>query len=119
MKIDPEQFFDHYTANGWKQSNGNSIRDWCAAVRTWERNAFGRKRQEQAAIEESNKHKPKELSGDQARFQLIKVPNVPEARDWTPDRCLTELRRRIRSPPANDTAEQRKQDLQRQVEASR
>lgn len=38
--IDPEQFHDHYTANGWKQSSGNPIRDWRAAVRTWERNSF-------------------------------------------------------------------------------
>lgn len=39
-KIDAEQFVDHYTANGWKQSNGNPIKDWKAAVRTWEKNSF-------------------------------------------------------------------------------
>ena len=38
--VDPDQFVDHYTANGWKQSNGNKICDWQAAVRTWERNGF-------------------------------------------------------------------------------
>ncbi len=42
--IDAEQFVDHYTANGWKQSNGNAIKDWQAAVRTWERNGVSRKR---------------------------------------------------------------------------
>ena len=36
-KVDPEQFHDHYTANGWRQSNGNSIKDWQASVRTWEK----------------------------------------------------------------------------------
>jgi len=41
--IDPEQFIDHYTANGWRQSNGNAIKDWQAAVRTWERNGITRK----------------------------------------------------------------------------
>lgn len=44
-KVDPEQFLDHYTANGWRQANGNLIRDWKAAVRTWERRQgeFGNK----------------------------------------------------------------------------
>lgn len=43
--IQPEQFVDHYEANGWKQANGNRIVDWKAAVRTWERNQIksGRK----------------------------------------------------------------------------
>ena len=35
--VDPEAFYDHYESNGWKQANGNSIRDWQAAVRTWEK----------------------------------------------------------------------------------
>ncbi len=38
--IDAQHFCDHYTANGWKQSNGNAIKDWKAAVRTWERNGI-------------------------------------------------------------------------------
>lgn len=35
--VDPEQFFDFYTANGWKQGAGKPIKDWRACVRTWER----------------------------------------------------------------------------------
>jgi|GEM_PF-1786804 len=36
--IDPEQFHAHYTANGWVQGHRNKpIRDWKAAVITWER----------------------------------------------------------------------------------
>ena len=37
--IDPEQFVDFYTANGWVQGKGKPIKDWKAAVRTWERNS--------------------------------------------------------------------------------
>jgi hypothetical protein len=37
-RVDYEKFFDHYTANGWRQSNGLPIQDWKAAVRTWEKN---------------------------------------------------------------------------------
>ena len=32
--IDPEQFFDYYTANGWFQGKAK-IKDWKACVRTW------------------------------------------------------------------------------------
>jgi len=39
-KVDADLFFSHYTANGWKQSNGNSIKDWKACVQTWERNNY-------------------------------------------------------------------------------
>ena len=34
--IDPEAFIDYYTANGWTQGRGKPIKDWRAAVRTWE-----------------------------------------------------------------------------------
>jgi hypothetical protein len=33
--IDPQQFVDFYTAKGWKIGN-NPMKDWKAAVRTWE-----------------------------------------------------------------------------------
>lgn len=34
--VDAARFIDHYTANGWKVGK-NSMKDWRAAVRTWER----------------------------------------------------------------------------------
>lgn len=37
--VDPQQWIDHYTANGWKVGK-NPMRDWKAAVRTWEKNGY-------------------------------------------------------------------------------
>lgn len=34
--VNPENFLDYYTANGWKVGR-NPMKDWKAAVRTWER----------------------------------------------------------------------------------
>ena len=38
--IDPEQFVDFYAAKGWKVGN-QPMKDWRAAVRTWERREKG------------------------------------------------------------------------------
>ncbi len=47
-RVNPDQFVDHYQANGWTQGKGKPIRDWQAAVRTWERNGLAREsRQDQ------------------------------------------------------------------------
>ncbi|MBQ1209155.1 MAG: hypothetical protein IIX64_01635 [Bacteroidales bacterium] len=36
--VDPQRFVDHYTANGWMVGK-NKMKDWEAAVRTWEKNS--------------------------------------------------------------------------------
>lgn len=41
--VNAQDFVDFYNANGWKQKGGNPIRDWRAALRTWERNGINRK----------------------------------------------------------------------------
>lgn len=38
--IDPEHFIDYYEANGWKVGK-NSMKDWKAAVRNWEKRDGG------------------------------------------------------------------------------
>lgn len=38
-KVDAEAFVNFYTANGWVQGKGKPIKDWKAAVRTWEKNS--------------------------------------------------------------------------------
>lgn len=37
--IDANQFYDYYESNGWKVGK-NSMKDWKAAVRTWERSEY-------------------------------------------------------------------------------
>lgn len=39
--IDAEHFIDYYNANGWKVGK-NPMKDWKAAVRTWERNGYSK-----------------------------------------------------------------------------
>ena len=34
--VDPQKWYDYYSANGWKVGK-NPMKDWKAAVRTWER----------------------------------------------------------------------------------
>lgn len=41
--VDPERFFDYYEANGWKVGK-NSMKDWKATVRNWEKNGYSNTR---------------------------------------------------------------------------
>ena len=38
--VDAERFIDYYETNGWVQGKGKPIKDWKAAVRTWEKNNY-------------------------------------------------------------------------------
>ena len=42
--VDAERFVDYYTSNGWRVGK-QSMKDWKAAVRTWEKNGYDTKRQ--------------------------------------------------------------------------
>jgi hypothetical protein len=37
--VDAQRFIDYYSANGWKVGR-NAMKDWKAAVRTWEKNGY-------------------------------------------------------------------------------
>jgi len=39
-KVDPERFFNYYESNGWMVGR-NKMKNWKAAVRTWEKNENG------------------------------------------------------------------------------
>ena len=41
--VDAERLYDHYTSNGWMVGK-TKMKDWKAAVRTWERNEYRNKR---------------------------------------------------------------------------
>lgn len=47
--IDPHRFFDHYESTGWKVGK-NPMKDWQAAIRTWEKNTFFDKSREGQTI---------------------------------------------------------------------
>lgn len=46
--INADHFVDYYATRGWKVSN-NPMRDWKAAVRTWERNGYSKTQNSQTA----------------------------------------------------------------------
>ena len=54
--VDPVRWFDYYTSNGWKVGR-NSMKDWKAAVRTWERSGYNNpiKRPESPSTSEQSK----------------------------------------------------------------
>jgi len=55
--VDPEQWFDHYTAKGWMVGK-SPMKDWKAAVRTWEKSAA---KQQPAATVHQVKKTPEEI----------------------------------------------------------
>lgn len=42
--VDPESFIDYYTSNGWKVGK-NSMKDWQATIRQWEKRDVARSKQ--------------------------------------------------------------------------
>lgn len=55
-KVDPEQFVDYYCSNGWMVGK-NKMKDWKAAVRSWNRKD--------------------EISGDRTEKRTDKVESIP------------------------------------------
>lgn len=42
-QVDAAAFIDCYQANGWTVGKGKKMKDWCAAVRNWKREGWGKK----------------------------------------------------------------------------
>lgn len=54
--IDPQYFWDYYEARGWKAGGRSAMKDWRAAVRTWEKNNF-----------QTSQQKNQGMDGDQSQ----------------------------------------------------
>ena len=79
VKIDPQRFIDYYTANGWKVGR-NSMKDWKAAVRTWEKSENGNTKNTVNGVTDSRRLSP----GDRTR-QLREQRFAERAAAGTPD----------------------------------
>lgn len=49
--VDANKFIDYYESNGWMVGR-NKMKDWKAAVRSWERNNYGTAKQQNHVVEE-------------------------------------------------------------------
>lgn len=50
--VNAERFMDYYMSNGWKVGK-NKMKDWKAAVRTWENNNYGEKNNSEENLKKS------------------------------------------------------------------
>lgn len=65
--LSAQLFFDHYSSNGWMVGK-NKMKDWKAAVRTWEKNGF-------------NKNNNHPLSG---KVSDKTIKNIEMLKNWEP-----------------------------------
>lgn len=72
--VDPEEFIDHYVSNGWLVGK-NMMKDWKAAVRTWEKKGFSREKNVSSC--ETPKDKP---SYDLDKYIEYAKNNIPQLR---------------------------------------
>lgn len=54
-QVDPQRFLSYYDSNGWKVGR-NSMKDWKAAVRTWERSGFQSFKNEKPLVYENQSY---------------------------------------------------------------
>lgn len=71
-KVDPEQFYNFYESNGWKVGK-NPMKDWHAAVRTWEKRekeVAPRKREPKEDVFTHNMRVMREMNAKYARKEV-------------------------------------------------
>ena len=72
--INAEQFVDFYTANGWKVGK-NSMKDWKASVRTWERNHKDDKPKQAEEIKPKRYEEFKKEEWERPDFKAEQMPD--------------------------------------------
>ena len=68
--VDPNKWFDFYSANGWKVGK-NPMKDWRACVRNWERNTTPSIPQKKESVWERNMKVIKEMEEENANESLF------------------------------------------------
>lgn len=71
-KVDPEQFYNFYESNDWKVGK-NAMKDWHAAVRTWEKRekeVAPRKREPKEDVFTHNMRVMREMNAKYARKEV-------------------------------------------------
>jgi hypothetical protein len=53
--VDADKWFDYYQSNGWRVGR-NAMKDWRAAVRTWEKSSFEKKTPFQETVEAGKRY---------------------------------------------------------------
>lgn len=75
--FDPNEFLDHYDANGWMVGR-TKMKDWQATVRTWKRRAPEFKRQAQQQPPMTYRHRQNKINQLNERKQaLMRQPRTP------------------------------------------
>lgn len=102
--LDAEEFWDYYAVSGWRDSHGNPVVDWKAAVRKHDRNrvVFDHDRRERgrptvSEIRRETKLKPKKppkLELEEAKRELGKLRDVPRPKVGENTLSREQLRKR-------------------------
>ena len=73
-KVDPQAFVDHYTSNGWMVGK-NHMKDWKAAVRTWEKSSRQSREAPAQKKYDANKGMMTSNYGDMSEFEKAMLAN--------------------------------------------
>ena len=78
--VDPDRFYDYYESNGWMVGK-HKMKDWKAAVRTWERNGYNSSRpaskQPKETMAERAERLEKEMKADGFETDYDSTSGIP------------------------------------------